>query len=186
MNLSESYKKRLQELADIEKLPQQEVQRFNEIVEAIIERVPSLKQYEKFDKEKQDLLSSRFKRQENYGEKIIATKDKMVHFKDYYIFSELVISYRHFNDFKWYYFTFKNELLPILDEKIETDKIFNKVFMTAIRMTNDNFLLSKEIRIPEEEEISQQEIDLIVEEINKATFVFQDYLTNYLNIEFFE
>ena len=185
MELSESYKNRIQELAGINILPVEEIKYVRNMIDAISKRVPVLKSFERFDNDRSDSVRSKFQKHENFGEKILATKDKSIYIKNYYVFSEFTILYRHFNDYKWYYFIFKNELIPQMDDSKEEDKLFNRVFMMATKMQSDKFAVAEEIRIPEEENLSPQILDSIVNKLNKATFDFEEYLTKHLKIEFF-
>lgn len=186
MNLSESYKKRLQELANINTIPQEEVEQFNKLIKEFIERVPVLKSYKKFERKYDGGMSVTFQKDKNYGESTLLAKNKTVYFKDYVVFSELTISYKHFNEYKWYFIKFNNQLQPILDDTKELDNVFNQVFTIATKMVNEKFSFEQEIKVKEENDISPEQVNMIIQELNKITFDFEDYLLEQFNYEFFE
>ncbi len=181
MNLSETYKKRLQELAGVEN---NEKLSFYNIVGEISKRVPFLKSYNRFDKERTD--ATQFQKEKCFGQKTLMHNNNPMRLSSICAFSELYISYRHFNEKKWYYVQFKNEIIPHISKDADVDELFRVVFMKAMAMQNEKFKFSKEIMINENEELPQEKIEEIVNELNKKTFGFEEYLNNTYKEQFHE
>lgn len=186
LNLSESYKKRLKELANIkEDVSIEEHQEFAKFVQEIFQRVPFLKNYKKAEVNNDNVSKTIFQKNKCFGEKIIASKNKLIHFEDYCIFSELLLTYKHFNDHKWYFFRVENFLRPTFKENEENDKLFVQAFMAATNQINEQFSAAKEIMVPENKEISEDEINSMVGKINETFFKFEEYLLEHFKFKFF-
>jgi hypothetical protein len=186
LNLSESYKKRLQELANIkEGVSAEEHQNFVRFVDEIAKRVPFLKSYKKAEVNNDNVSKTIFQKSKCFGEKTITSKNKLIHFEDYCIFSELLLTYKHFNDHKWYFFRVENFLRPTFKKDANSDELFNKVFLAATNQINEQFSAAKEIMIPEDKEISEEEINSMVGKINETFFKFEEYLLEHFKFKFF-
>lgn len=155
---------------------------FDKLVEEFKRRIPALKNYNQFV----DEHSAKFQLIKNYGKTKVYWNEETVMLKDVAVHSELNMSYRNFNDYKWYYFTFTNKIYPDIPEDYG-DVLTRRIFQVATNMMNDKFAYSKELRIRELEDYQQADIDQIVNEINRKTFEFEDYLTqHYVQDNLFE
>jgi len=176
MNLSESYKKRLQELAGVA-LPDIEINEFQKIVNEVIERTKFLKYYNQTVIKGDDGIGINFQKQECFGEKSQQFQDKIIYMDEICAVSEFRISYRHFNEKKWYFINFKNEMFPTISRKTELEDLERTVFMKMMQIKNRNYEYTKELMLNEDEKLSQEIINEIVNEIIKKTFSFEEYLS---------
>lgn len=186
MELSESYKEKMHTLAGInESLKKPDKAKFEEMINEIVKRVPVLQYYNKFNDEGYDSVFATFQKHESYGRKTIMMKDEPLVFSSFNIFSELKISNRTFNDLNWFYFSFKNEILPILEKNEDLNDLFKNVLYRAIMMTNDGFGFSEEIRLEENEYLSKEKLSEIVNKLNGSTFKFEEYIDKHYKVKFF-
>lgn len=184
MNLSESYKKRLQELAGVS-LPDVETETFYKIVDEVIERTKLLKHYNQFEIKGDDGIGIKFQKQKCFGEKSQQIQDKTIYFDEVCAVSEFRISYRHFNEKKWYFIDFKNEIFPSISKKTELEDLEKNVFIKAMQIKNRNYEYTKELMLKEDDELSKETISEIVNEVIKKTFAFEEYLFSALQEEKF-
>lgn len=75
------------------------------------------------------------------------------------------------------------KLVPYLRVKIsDDDKLFSKVFQMATNQRLDGLKTNEIIETPNNGTISKQELDMIINKINKSFFEFEEFVSN-LNIE---
>lgn len=175
MNLSESYKKRLQELAGVA-LPDIEIKQFQKIVDEVVERTKFLKHYNQIEIKGDDAIGIKFQKQKCFGEKTQQFQDKIIYMDEVCAVSEFRISYRHFNEKKWYFIDFKNEIFPTISKKTEIEDLGKTVFMKMMQIKNRNYEYTKELILNEDEDLSKEIINEIINEIIKKTFAFEEYL----------
>ncbi len=152
---------------------------FSTLIEEIIKRVPFLKEYNKFDNESHVV----FQKQKYFADKTMVWNNEIVVLKSLNIFSELTISYRHFNERKWFNFTFKNEILPMLPDDYETE-LFRNILMRIFFSNNEKFKLSEEISIKDGDKFSEKDFNDLVNRLNKKVFDFEEILGSGFKVKF--
>jgi len=154
---------------------------FNVLVNEIIERVPVLKSYNKYNNGKNSTLFQKLS--EPYLNKKLYNGNELINIESMNIVSEFVVSYRYFNNAKWFYFYFKNEIIMHLPKNL--DNLEHTIYQIANKMINDKFSLSKEIMLKDDKNSDPNLFNTIINELNKKTFEFDDYLQKHYHIDFY-
>jgi triacylglycerol esterase/lipase EstA (alpha/beta hydrolase family) len=187
MNISESYKKRLQELGGIKTQTSQEELLFVREMEEMTQRMPWLKYYKKNSNKISNGISYFFQKNKNFENKSIVTTDRnTIPFINISVFSELTFLFENINEKNILYVNFKNEIIPTNIEDINLSPIEKTVVLKAISMKNDSFSFSKEIITNEREIVSEEQLNEIINNLNKITFNFEEYLDKNYNESFYE
>lgn len=143
----------------------------SDLLNIFIERIPSLKEYNVF--KSGDTI--KLQNHKCTGEKIQKYyANELMNFDGLCINSEFILGYRYFNDRKWFYITFKNEIYPNINTR---DELLKVVFNKANQMNNEKNKFSAEISLKEGETF--EKFDSIINELNKKTFEFSEQLESF-------
>ena len=154
---------------------------FEALVQQVKQRVPSLAKYNEFPEKNYD----HFQLSKNIGKADVYWHNQQVTLTNVAIMSEFKMSYRNFNEKKWYNFTLKNQIFFDIPDTF-ADQMQRFVMQTAFNMLNDKYSYHKELMVPETESVKQSDVDEIVNEINRKTFEFEDHVNNFTRTEIFE
>ena len=69
-------------------------------------------------------------------------------------------------------------MFPTISRKTELEDLERTVFMKMMQIKNRNYEYTKELMLGEDEELSGETINEIVNEVIKKTFAFEEYLSN--------
>lgn len=154
---------------------------FEALVQQVKQRVPSLAKYNEFPEENYD----HFQLSKRIGQSDVYWHNQQVTLTNVAIMSEFKMSYRNFNQKKWYNFTLKNQIFFDIPDTF-ADPMQRFVMQTAFNMLNDKYSYHKELMVPETTTYQQADIDAIINEINRKTFEFEDHVNNFTRTEIFE
>jgi len=154
---------------------------FEALVQQVKQRVPSLAKYNEFPEENYD----HFQLSKRIGKADVYWHNQQVTLTNVAIMSEFKMSYRNFNEKKWYNFTLKNQIFFDIPDTFGSD-MERFVMQTAFNMLNDKYSYHKELMVPETSTYQQADIDAIINEINRKTFEFEDHVNNFTRTEIFE
>jgi tRNA nucleotidyltransferase/poly(A) polymerase len=154
---------------------------FEALVQQVKQRVPSLAKYNEFLEKNYD----HFQLSKRIGQADVYWHNQQVTLTNVAIMSEFKMSYRNFNEKKWYNFTLKNQIFFDIPDTFGSD-MERFVMQTAFNMLNDKYSYHKELMAPETSTYQQADIDEIVNEINRKTFEFEDHVNNFTRTEIFE
>lgn len=154
---------------------------FKALVQQVKQRVPSLAKYNEFPEDNYD----HFQLSKRIGKADVYWHNQQLTLTNVAIMSEFKMSYRNFNQKKWYNFTLKNQIFFDIPDTYGTD-MERFVMQTAFNMLNDKYSYHKELMVPETTTYQQADIDAIINEINRKTFEFEDHVNNFTRTEIFE
>jgi hypothetical protein len=154
---------------------------FEALVQQVKQRVPSLAKYNEFPEKNYD----HFQLSKRIGKADVYWHNQQLTLTNVAIMSEFKMSYRNFNQKKWYNFTLKNQIFFDIPDTF-ADQMQRFVMQTAFNMLNDKYSYHKELMVPETTTYQQADIDSIINEINRKTFEFEDHVNNFTRTEIFE
>lgn len=147
----------------------------------LIKRIPFLKEYNivEHPRDKNRLVAQR----------IILNKDikfmmgdEILNFPQFNISSDIIYYPHKVSDNIFHNFIIKNEIHPVKPK--EMDDLTFRVFLMTIKSIEKNLSYNKEIRINDTSELSKNELDSVINDMNKNLFELEEF-TNKYNINFF-
>ena len=169
---------------NIIKLIEQEVKDIlNEgsIKDILIKRIPFLKEYNIFEhpRDPERLEAQKISYHKNIKMKM---GDDIITFPQYNVSSDIIYYPHKIHDNTFYNFIIKNELHAMQPKEI--DNLTFRVFLMAKKKLEENLSYSKEIMIKDGDELSKDDLDKIINEMNGNLFKFEEF-TNKHNIDLF-
>jgi hypothetical protein len=152
----------------LKQLIREELNRKINIPDSLINRIPFFKEYTIVENEPDYLKLQKIK----YQSKKIAIKDEVYNFDIFNEVSEFSFSKHKIRDNVFYSFFLKNEFL--ISQPKGMDDLQFRVLQLMMNKTNEKLSYRKEIILKEGEEISKEELDSIINHINKKLFEFEE------------
>lgn len=173
-------------MVNLNKIIQEELENysdsnFNILVNEIIKRVPVLKSYNKFNNGKYSIEFQKLS--DPYLNKKLYNSTELINIESINIVSEFVVSYRYFNEAKWFYFYFKNEIIMHLPKNMSNLEI--TIHQIVNKLMKEKYSFSKEIMLKDGKNSDPNLFNIIINELNKKTFEFDEYLQKHYHIDFY-
>lgn len=150
------------------------------ISQALLNRVPFLKEYNVFENNPNRLEAQKIGQNTNYKRYF---GDNLVTFENYNAVSEFYFYTQHINDNMFYNFVLKNEFY--ISKPKEIDDLTFTVFIHAVKMMEEKLSYHKDVMVKDTETLSDEVLNKIINEINGKLFEFEEY-TNEHKLNLFE
>lgn len=150
----------------------EEIQISNDIKNILIKRIPFLKEYNIFKSSRDNRRLEAQRVIYNKNVKIVMG-DQILNFPQYNVSSEIIYYPHTINDNTFYNFIIKNEF-HVMQPK-EMDDLTFKTFLLAKKQLEKKLSYSKELMIKNNENISQNELDRIINEMNGVLFKIEEF-----------
>jgi hypothetical protein len=144
----------------------------NNIKDIILKRVPFLKEYNIYTNpsEPNRLVAQRINENENVK---IMMGDELLNFPYFNVSSDISYYSHKVYDNTFHNFSIRNRFHVRKPE--EMDYITYRVFLMGIKQIGEELSYTKELRIRDNENISQKEFDKIINEMNGTLFKLEEY-----------
>lgn len=160
----------------------EQVGRTNNIRNILIKRIPFLKEYEIYTnpRDKRRLEAKRIVYNENVP---IIMGDDILIFPQYNASSEIIYYPHQINDITFHHFNIKNKF-HMVQPKEKMDNLSFRVFLAVTTELEKKLSYRKEVILSHNEDITENELNEIINEMNGNLFKFEEY-TKKINIDFF-
>jgi len=152
-----------------------------DIKSILLKRVPFLKEYNIFNDGSDD---ERFKAQRISGHDGVTFKmgDDLLNVDRFVVHSEVTYYPHVINDITFHYFIIKNRF--IIPEPGDMDELFYRIIIFTLDALSEKYSYSKEIKVRTGERISDEQLDKIINDMNKNLFAVEEYTKKH-NIDLF-
>jgi hypothetical protein len=156
----------------IKKLLRENLESNNNIKDILIKRIPFLKEYNifKHPRDEKRLEAQRVVYNENVT---MMMGDEIIKFPQLNISSEIIYYPHKINDNTFHKFIIKNQFHTMQPK--EMDDLTFRVFIIAMKGLNETLSYNKEIMVKNNEEIPKNELDRIINDINRTLFKIEEF-----------
>ncbi len=146
------------------------------IKNTLIKRVPFLKEYNIIDnpRDKSRLEAQRISYNENVK---VMMGDEFINFPQYNVSSNIIYYQHKINENTFHNFIIKNNFYPLQPE--EMDDLTFKVFLMAIKQLGEKLSYRKEIMTSNNEDVDKNDLDKIINEMNRILFKIEEFTETY-------
>jgi hypothetical protein len=160
----------------IKKLLRENLESNNNIKDILIKRIPFLKEYNifKHPRDEKRLEAQRVVYNENVT---MMMGDEIIKFPQLNISSEIIYYPHKINDNTFHKFIIKNQFHTMQPK--EMDDLTFRVFIIAMKGLNETLSYNKEIMVKNNEEIPKNELDRIINDMNRTLFKIEEFTQKY-------
>jgi hypothetical protein len=137
-----------------------------------VSRIPFLKQYNIFKNSRDEKRLEAQRMIYNKNVKVMMSSD-ILNFPQYNVSSEIIYYPHKINDNTFHNFIIKNAFHTI--QPPEMDDLTYRVFLVAKKQLEEKLSYNKEIMLPNNEKISKEELDKIINDMNGILFKIEEF-----------